>query len=118
MWVDADPPTDPETDEVMFCDVLWGHWGPDGVGEVEPGQEAVRAIFFSPHPDSPRAKGPKMARTVLYPPRGAVGLDLRGVDPEAEVEAFRVAYKVELETMAHSIGRPPALRWGMIYTYG
>jgi hypothetical protein len=117
MWLDADPPVDPETDDVMFCGVLWGHWEDGGV-QVEPGRRPVRAIFFSPHPDSPRAGGPRAAFTYCGPPGGGVGLDLRGVDAEAELEAFRVAYKVELETMAHSIGRPPVLRWGVIYTEG
>jgi hypothetical protein len=109
MWVDASPPDD--------VGDLWGHWGSDGVGVIEPGQQPVRVIFYSPSPDSSRAGGPRRAFNFDNPP-DCVGLDFRGVDQEAEVEAFRVAYKPELDELAQQIGRPPVLRWGTIYTYG
>jgi hypothetical protein len=45
-------------------------------------------------------------------------LDFRGVNQEAEVEAFRQAFKPELETLADEIGKPPTFRWGVVYAYG
>jgi hypothetical protein len=110
MWVEASPPEDD-------FPRLWGHWGPDGVGEIEPGQEPVPVIFYTPAPDSLPSDG---WRTFNYtiPPSGCAAVDFRGVDQEAEIEAFRAEYKTELDALTHQIGRPPVLRWGMIYTYG
>src|SRR5215469_1249724 len=105
MWVDASPPDDVVGD-------LWGTWGTDGVGMIEPGKRPVRTVFYVPSPDSSRAGGPRRAFHIYNAP-DCVALDFRGVDQEAEVEAFRVAYKAELDELAQRIGRPPALRWGM-----
>ena len=110
MWVDASPPDDAVGD-------LWGSWGSDDLGLIEPGQRPVRVVFYAPSPDSSRAGAPRRAFRILGAP-DCVGLDFRDVDPEAEVEAFRTAYKLELDELAQRIGRPPVLRWGMIYTYG
>lgn len=109
MWVDASPPVDAVGD-------LWGSWGSDDLGMIEPGQQPLRVVFYSPSPDSRRAGTPQRVAHILGAP-DCVALDLQGVDREAEVDAFRTAYKPELDELAHRIGRPPVLRWGMIYTY-
>jgi hypothetical protein len=96
---------------------LWGHWGPDGDGMIEPGKRPVRAFFYAPAPDSVRPGGPRRAFTTSGSP-DCVALDFRDVDQEAEVEAFRTAYKPELDELAQQIGRPPVFRWGVVYTYG
>jgi hypothetical protein len=74
-------------------------------------------IFYTPAPDGPPSD---KWRTFNYsfPPSGCAGVDFRGIDQEAEVAAFRSAFKPELDTLTQRIGRPPVLRWGMIYTYG
>jgi hypothetical protein len=116
MWVNAEPPADPETEDTPFIDILWGHWSSGLKGETEPGKGAVPVIFFSPDQTTPRPDGPK--RTIRYlnaPPGGIAGLDLRGIDAGAEVEAFRRAYRTELAALAEWIGSPPVLRWGVIH---
>src|SRR5690242_5322401 len=51
MWVDASPPDDAVGD-------LWGSWGSDDLGMIEPGQRPVRVVFYAPSPDSSRAGAP------------------------------------------------------------
>ena len=100
--------------ETEFED-LWSYGGLDDEAEVEPGEPPQRAIFYAPSTDCDREGiGHRRPQSVF----GCIALDFRGVDQEAEVEAFRRAFKPELETLADEVGKPPTFRWGVVYAYG
>ena len=82
---------------------------------VEPGEPPQRAIFYAPSTDCDREGIVHRRPQSVF---GCIALDFRGVDQEAEVEAFRLAFKPELETLADEIGKPPTFRWGVVYAYG
>src|SRR5579871_5183773 len=93
--------------ETEFED-LWSYGGLDDEAEVEPGEPPRRAIFYAPSTDCDRDGIVHRRPQSVF---GCIALDFRGVDQEAEVEAFRRAFKPELETLADEIGKPPTFRW-------
>jgi hypothetical protein len=114
LWTNAYAPSEDDQDALLFR-VLAGHWGP-GDAVIEPDQEPVPAFFAAPRPNDPRRGGPKLALTYYSWDDECVALDLREVDREAEVKAFRLAYKAELDAIAQRVGHPPVLRWGIVYS--
>lgn len=104
-----------EADDRLFGG-LAGHWGPDDA-VLEPGQEPVPAFFARPQQNDRRQGGPKLALTYYSWDVSCVALDLREVDPEAEIEAFRTAYKGELDAITQRVGQPPVFRWGIVSSF-
>ena len=113
MWQGVYAPQEDEGD--LLFRVLSGLWGPDDA-VIEPARDPVPAFFAAPRPNDPREGGPKLALTCHSWDSSCVALDLREVDRGAEVEAFRRAYKTELDAITQRVGRPPVFRWGMVYT--
>jgi hypothetical protein len=114
MWVgpwERDPSDDPEA-----LDAYNSMRMSDGKAEIEPHGPAGQADLFVAA--SSRTGGPK--RLVLYtdaPAGGFAGLDLGAVDREAEVAAFRRAYRRELAALARVAGGQLVVRWGVIFSY-
>jgi hypothetical protein len=100
--------------ELVTFETLGDYFGEDGTAEVEYDQGDVKTVIYVPNDDRPG--GPR--RTVSYgsyPPGGCAALDLRGIDPDAEVAAFRKAYAKELAELTAAAGREPMYRWGLVY---
>jgi len=112
--------------EILMFDELGGYFGEDVTAEVEYGRGDVEAVIYvpvepRPRPGRPRPKprpgAPERAVRYDYPPGGCAASDLRGIDREAELEAFRKAYAAELAELTAAAGREPVYGWGLVYCY-
>jgi hypothetical protein len=90
-------------------------WSQEGEAVIEPGEGRVPVLFAAPRQTEQRRGGPECALTFSSYHYGCVGLDLREVDRNAEVNAFRRAYKAELDAITQRVGSPPVIRWGVLY---
>src|SRR5262245_28327959 len=106
MWPEESEPRTEHGDP--YYGALGPYWGAVVESGSTPGAIPTRAVFYVPDsgPDvPPRPGGP--SHIFAYgdtPPGGCVGRDLRFLDRESEIEAFRVAYARELAEMAKAAG--------------
>jgi hypothetical protein len=102
------PPAHPEYSEPLFADALDCI---DTLPPVDRGGRPHRRICYLPsYPIRPG--GPRGAVGGVVPPVQPQVIDLRAVDPAAEVAAFAAAYATELAGLASAFGGPPELGWG------
>ena len=110
-------------------------WGPESLFKVTvEGVEYTRLVYFPRCVGSPKAGFPRAMSTDGIQLAGhavleAVGnrielgrrfgavvavLELSGVDPDAELDWFRVVYRDHLERLLAHYGCPARLAWGLI----
>jgi hypothetical protein len=84
-----------------------------GVGE---GPSRLLTVCMMPHGDDlPRPM--RLDTTDYQLPAGwpwPIATDWMHLDPRAETEWFRTAYRAELELAAGLYERPPEVRWGLV----
>jgi hypothetical protein len=110
------PVIDPETDDIMYYEVLHDVWDQDQRKAKSEDGRAYR-ICYAPKEDRPG--GPKWQfYSVSSRPAGLLVNDLRGIDADAEIEAFATAFAAELKVLEEKLGKPPVLGWGVVRCMG
>jgi|SRR5262245_4616294 len=106
------PVIDPDTDDVMFYDVLLDLWDQH---HRKARSEDGRTYRICYAPKEKRPGGPRW--TYFSVADETVNLqvsDLRGIDPEAEIRAFADAFAPELQALERQLGKPPLFGWGVV----